>query len=90
MVGLTQGAFGYVGLKPGQRGRSATYMSNQVLLGKGDVLTLFAPQPDRRDASRVVVSYELNGVAGELLGIVTDRGYVDFSTASGPAVMSRP
>lgn len=88
-VGLTQGAIRPVGWAPGTRGLAVSFMSKQVLLGPTDVFTLFAPQPDPADASAVRVPYELNGQRGELRAVVTDRGYVDFSNASGPATVEK-
>jgi hypothetical protein len=84
-VGLTQGAFRPVGCRPGSRGVCVSVMSKQLLMRQSDIFTLFAPQPDPADASRVNVAYELNGQGGELKAVVMDRGYVDFSTASGLA-----
>ncbi len=60
-------------------------MSEQVLLLPADQFTLFAPQADPDDASRVRVPYELNGKLGTLNAVVSDRGFVQFSVGTGPA-----
>jgi hypothetical protein len=85
MVSITQGAFAPVGWTPGARAVDVSYMSRQVLLAPEDRITLFAPQPDPTDASRVNIPYELNGQSGVLKAALTDKGYVEFSNDTGPA-----
>ena len=86
-VGLTQAEVRPVGWKPGARGQWVSYASKDVLLEPTDVFTLFAPQPDPHDASRIDVPYELNGQPGVLDGEVQDSGRVVFSVSAGPARM---
>lgn len=84
-VSVTQVAFRPVGWTPGARGLSVSYMSRRVLLKPSDIFTLFAPQPDPKDKSRITIGYELNGQSGVLDAVITDRGYVQIDVGSGPA-----
>jgi len=82
---FTQGSVTPVGWTPGSRGIWVSTMSLQIELEPADRLTFFAPQPDPSDAARILVPYEINGVAGVLYGVVQDTGHVVFSVHSGPA-----
>jgi hypothetical protein len=82
---FTQGSIAPVDWTPGARGFSVSFMSDQILLQPADLLTLFAPQPDPADASRINFTYEINGAPGMIDAVVTDRGYVQMSFRNGPA-----
>ncbi len=82
-VTLTQQSFQPVDSRFGSRWRAVSYNSLFLLLQPSDTLTVFAPQPDPDDGSRVNVPYELNGQAGLLDGVVTDNGYVKYSVRTG-------
>ena len=89
-VVLTQAAFTPVGWTLGARGICVSYLSRGVLLEASDHLTLFAPQPDPKDPSRIAVPYELNDQRGMIEGVVLDRGSVRFAVVSGPARLVDP
>lgn len=84
-VCLTQSTFKPAGWKPGAKAIWMTFSSEDVLLKQSDVFTLFAPQPDPDDTSRITMPYELNGQRGVLKAAVTDQGRVHFRVHSGPA-----
>jgi hypothetical protein len=89
-VGIAYGTFSLAGWKPGDRGFSRSTSMDQVLLGRSDVFTLFAPQPDPNDASLVMAPYELNGQPGILDAQVTDEGYLICTVRTGPAHLTHP
>jgi hypothetical protein len=82
---LTQAAYSAAEWKPGSLGTNVSFMGKVVMLDKSDIITLFAPQPDSVDVSRITIPYELNGNRGELSATVFDNGYLNYAVESGPA-----
>jgi hypothetical protein len=59
-------------------------------LTRSDAITIFAPQPDRADRSRIHIPYELNGHPGVLDAIIAADGHLEYAIASGPVRLARP
>jgi len=89
-IGITYSTFTLAGWRPGDRGVNRSTSVDMVLLGHSDAFTLFAPQPDPNDASRVLVPYELNGQPGVLDAQVTDEGYLICTVRTGSARLTHP
>ena len=88
-VGYTQGSIKVAGWTPGERGTVSSWMSLQFVLAPTDTITLFAPQPDPKDPSRINIAYELNGQPGQMDGVVRNDGYVTFTIRTGPGKLVR-
>lgn len=84
---IGQSAIRPVGWRIGSRGTSISISGNKMLLGPDDQLTVWAPQQDPDDSSRVTVMYEINDEKGMLEGSLDYDGRIYFSVLSGPAKM---
>jgi hypothetical protein len=69
-----------LGSVPNAMGQSGV----ELTIGQGDVLRLFAGQPEPHDSARFTIRYALNGSEGTIDGLLDNEYWATLKVRDGP------